>query len=58
MTRRLTVIALILLFTNFAYAEEEQANFLVIDGNSRISNEEIMNTLVSKWVKNTIVIHF
>ncbi len=41
MTRRLIVIALLLLFTNFAYAEEEQANFLVIDGNTRISNEEI-----------------
>ena len=42
MNRKLIVIALLLLFTNFVYAEEQQANFLVIEGNSRISNEEIV----------------
>ena len=42
MNRKLIGIALLLLFTNFVYAEEQQANFLVIEGNSRISNEEIV----------------
>ena len=42
MNRKLIGIALLLLFANFVYAEEQQANFLVIEGNSRISNEEIV----------------
>ena len=42
MSRKLIGIALLLLFTNFGYADEQQANFLVIEGNSRISNEEIV----------------
>ena len=42
MNRKLIGIALLLLFTNFVYAEEQQANFLVIEGNSRVSNEEIV----------------
>ena len=42
MNRKLIGIALFLLFSNFVYAEEQQANFLVIEGNSRISNEEIV----------------
>ena len=41
MNRKLIGIALLLLFANFVYAEERQANFLVIEGNSRVSNEEI-----------------
>ena len=42
MNRKLIGIALLLLFANFVYAEEQQANFLVIEGNSRVSNEEIV----------------
>ena len=42
MNRKLIAIALLLLFANFVYAEEQQANFLVIEGNSRVSNEEIV----------------
>ena len=41
MNQKLIGIALLLLFANFVYAEEQQANFLVIDGNTRVSNEEI-----------------
>ncbi len=41
MNQKLIGILLLLLFTNFVYAEEQQANFLVIDGNIRVSNEEI-----------------
>ena len=41
MKRKLRVILLLLLFAQFAYAEDQQANFLVIEGNNRISNEEI-----------------
>ena len=41
MNQKLIGILLLLLFTNFVYAEEQQANFLVIDGNNRVSNEEI-----------------
>ena len=37
-----TLIASFLLFTNFTYAEEQQANFLVIEGNNRVSSEEII----------------
>ena len=42
MNRKLIGIALLLLFANLVYAEEQQANFIVIEGNSRISNEEIV----------------
>ena len=42
MNRKLIGIALLLLFANFVYADEQQANFLVIEGNSRISDEEIV----------------
>jgi outer membrane protein insertion porin family len=41
MSRKLILSALFLLFTNFTYAEEQQANFLVIEGNNRVSSEEI-----------------
>ena len=42
MSRKLIVIALLLLFANLAYAEEQQANYIVIEGNKRVSNEEII----------------
>ena len=41
MNRKLIAIALFFLFVNFAFAEEQQANFLVIEGNNRVSDEEI-----------------
>ena len=41
MNRKLIAIALLLLLANFAYAEEQQANFIVIEGNARVSDEEI-----------------
>ena len=42
MTRKFTVIVLLLFFTYPVYAEEQQANFIVIEGNIRVSNEEII----------------
>ena len=41
MNRKLIAIGLFFLFVNFAFAEEQQANFLVIEGNNRVSDEEI-----------------
>ena len=41
MNRNLIAIALLLLLANFAYAEEQQANFIVIEGNARVSDQEI-----------------
>ena len=42
MTRKLILIVLLLFFTYPIYAEEQQANFIVIEGNIRVSNEEII----------------
>ena len=41
MKRKFILIVLLLLFNNIGYAEEQQANFLVIQGNNRVSIEEI-----------------
>ena len=41
MNRKLILTILLLLFTNIGYAEEQQANFLVIEGNYRVSDEQI-----------------
>ena len=51
MNRKLIVIALLLLFTNIAYAEAEQANFIVIEGNSRVSMRISRSILDFKLVK-------
>ncbi len=42
MTRKLILIVLLLFFTNLVYAEGQQANFVIIEGNIRVSNEEII----------------
>ena len=40
---RLSAITLLLFcFFNIALAEDQQANFIVIEGNSRVTNEEII----------------
>ena len=36
-------------FVYIAYAEAEQANFIVIEGNSRVSNEESGVFWISSW---------
>ena len=41
MNRKFILILLLLLLNNIGYAEEQQANFLVIQGNNRVSIEEI-----------------
>ena len=41
MNRKLILTVLLLLFSNTGYAEEQQANFLIIEGNNRVSTEEI-----------------
>ena len=51
MNRKLILILLLLLCTNIVSAKEQQANFLVIEGNNRISNEEITDILDFKSVK-------
>ena len=42
MNRKLIAMVLLFLFANFAYAEGQQANYLVIEGNERVSDEEII----------------
>ena len=51
MNRKLIGIALLLLFTNFVYAEEQQANFLVIEGNSRFQMRKSLSILDFKLEK-------
>ena len=41
MNRKFILTVLLLLFNNIGYTEEQQANFLVIQGNNRVSTEEI-----------------
>ena len=41
MKRILASTLLLLCLINFAHAEDQQANFIVIEGNSRVTNEEI-----------------
>ncbi len=42
MTRLLASTLLLFCFCNLALAEDQQANFIVIEGNSRVTNEEII----------------
>ncbi len=42
MIRRLASTLILFCFFNYAHAEEQQANFIVIEGNSRVTNEEII----------------
>tara|TARA_B100000674_G_scaffold448478_1_gene416903 strand:- start:118 stop:2454 length:2337 start_codon:yes stop_codon:yes gene_type:complete len=42
MNRLLASILLLFCFFNLALAEDQQANFIVIEGNSRVTNEEII----------------
>ncbi len=39
---RILFLILISVFTNLSHADEQQLNFIEIDGNKRITNEEII----------------
>ena len=67
MNRIFTLIFILFYAFNLAYAEDNQANFIVIEGNTRITNEEIIefsrfevgkiynNESISEIVKNLLM---